>query len=225
MRRTAAATLALTVTIALGACKSDSGRAESKEAKEAKQAPAPGAFTWTEDPALDKIPAAPVVGEANGKPFKVATILFEPAMRGGWRMVIADKKLDSPTGILVGCQHIDFDLNEEPAAGKKMTRKMQYGGGYFQIEQLNKPGQTTSWNGDNAWALELTTWDAHPYDDKGSLFQAVGKASGKVAIVYKGGVGFKNSWAAGTFDNATIRYMGKPQKPEKKEGAPATNKK
>lgn len=217
MRRTAAVLLALALTLALGSCKKEGATAGSKETQEAKQATPPGAFAWTEEPSLDRIPASPVVGEANGKPFKVATILFEPAMRGGWRMVIADKKLDSPTGILVGCQHIDFDLSEEPAAGKKMTRKMQYGAGYFQIEQADKPGQTTSWNGDNAWVLELTKWDARPYDDKGSLFQAVGTASGKVAVAYKGAAGFKNSWAAGTFDSATIRFMGKPPKPEKKD--------
>ena len=218
MRRTAAALLSLALVLALGSCKKEgpATATETKETKETKQA-APSAFAWSEEPSLDKIPATPVVGEANGKPFKVSTILFEPAMRGGWRMVIADKKLDSPTGILVGCQHIDFDLSEEPAAGKKMTRKMQYGGGYFQIEQADKPGQTTSWNGDNAWVLELTKWDARPYDEKGSLFQSVGTASGKVAVVYKDAAGFKRSWAAGTFENAAIRYMGKPQKPEKKE--------
>jgi hypothetical protein len=199
-------------------CKKEGAGPVGKEGKESKQ-PAPEAFTWSEAPTLDKIPAKPVVGEANGKPFNVQTILFEPAMRGGWRMVVADKKLDSPTGILVGCQHIDFDLTEEPAAGKKMTRKMEYGGGYFQIEkgEKDKPGETTSWNGDNAWVLELTTWDVRPYDDKGSLFQAVGTASGRIAIVYKGAIGFKNSWAAGTFDKAVVRYMGKPQKVEAKK--------
>jgi hypothetical protein len=211
MRRIVAVSLSLA--LALVSCKQEGTTAETKEAKPA----APGSFAWTEAPSLDKIPASPVVGEANGKPFKVATVLFEPAMRGGWRMVIADKKLDSPTGILVGCQHIDFDLTEEPAAGKQMTRRMQYGGGYFQIEQADKPGQTTSWNGDNAWVLELTKWDARPYDEKGSRVQSVGTASGKVAVVYKDAAGFKRSWAAGTFENAAIRYMGKPQKPEKKE--------
>ena len=36
-------------------------------------------------------------------------------------------------------------------------------------------------------------------------------ASGRVAIVYQGYSDFKNSFAAGTFTDVPVRYMGKPQ--------------
>ena len=47
-----------------------------------------------------------------------------------------------------------------------------------------------------------------------------GKASGRIAVCYQGGGSFKDSWAAGTFENVPIRYMGKPywmKEAEKKE--------
>ncbi len=48
------------------------------------------AFQWTAAPTVEMIPADPVRGEANGKPFEVKFICFEPTS-DGWRLTLTDK--------------------------------------------------------------------------------------------------------------------------------------
>ncbi|MBW2276284.1 MAG: hypothetical protein JRF63_02260 [Deltaproteobacteria bacterium] len=171
---------------------------------------APGSFAWTETPAVTQIPVTPLSGMANGKPFAAASVIFEPGS-DSWRLIIRDQPLSEPTAVLTGGQSINIDLPEFPATGANFVRPMEYGDGYFQIG--NDPANaesTTSWNADNAWALEITNWQASDYDSSGSLFQNAGVASGKIAVCYKGGGSIQNSWVAGTFENATVRYMGEP---------------
>ena len=171
---------------------------------------APGMFAWTETPAVMQIPATPLSGMANGRPFSAASVVFEPGS-DQWRMIIRDQPLTDPTAVLTGGQSINIDLPEFPTTGANFTRPMEYGDGYWQIgNDPANPESTTSWNADNAWALEITNWQAADYDESGSLFQNAGTASGKIAICYKGGGSIQNSWVAGTFENATVRYMGKP---------------
>jgi hypothetical protein len=168
-------------------------------------------YTWTEAPTLETIPLVPAAGMANGRPMGVAAVVFEPGT-SAWKLVIADKALDGPTGLITSGQSVNIDLTEAPAAGKNWTRKMEYGAGYFQIN--NDPANleaTTSWNADNAWVIEVTKWDVKPWDANGPLFQEAGKASGKFSVCYKGDpTGIQSSWVAGTFTDAVVRYMGKP---------------
>ena len=165
---------------------------------------------YTETPALDKIPEGTIKGMANGRPFEATGVYFEPSF-GKWRLVIGDKPLEEPTDIVVGAQAVNMDIPEPPAAGKTWTRTMKYGDGYFQVKKTDDPENTTSWNADNAWVLELTKWDVQPYDENGSLFQQAGTASGKVYVAYKGSMDIKDSWVAGTFTDVPVRYMGKPE--------------
>lgn len=170
---------------------------------------AAGPFAWTESPSFDAIPAGPVKGEAQGKPFVAGSIFFEPGFKD-WRLVVHEGKLDTPTSISPRGQHITISLPEEPAAGKKWTRPLKYGDGYFQINQPEDPTKTTSWNASNAWVIEITRWEIKPYDPKGPIFQEAGKASGRIAVCYQGSGAFKNAHAAGVFEHAVVRYMGKP---------------
>jgi len=141
----------------------------------------------------------------------VTTVVFEPGT-SAWKLVLSDKALEGPTGLITSGQSVNIDLPEAPAAGKNWTRKMEYGAGYFQIS--NDPVNleaTTSWNADNAWVLEVTKWDVKPWDAAGPLFQEAGKASGRISVCYKGDpTGIQSSWIAGTFTDAVVRYMGKP---------------
>jgi hypothetical protein len=168
-------------------------------------------YTWTETPALETIPQMPAAGMANGKPMGVAAVIFEPGTTA-WKLVLADKPLDSPTGLITSGQSVNIDLTEAPIAGKSWTRKMEYGAGYFQINNdPANPEATTSWNASNAWVLEITKWEVKPWDAAGPLFQEAGKASGRIAVCYKGDpTGIQSSWIAGTFTDAVVRYMGKP---------------
>lgn len=179
-------------------------------AKPAPPPEPPKTFTYTEAPALALIPAGPVRGEANGAVFTVNTIIFEPTSDGTWVAKFYDAEVDDPTEVLIEGQHIYLDLPEAPKAGKAMKKPMEFGGGYFQILKPDGSGETTSWNSDNAWVLEITEWNQKPWDAEADFFQTAGTASGRIAVCYKGYGDFKNSWAAGNFKDAVIRYMGKP---------------
>lgn len=185
----------------------------------ASSLPALGQFKYTEKPTLDKVPSGTISGQANGKAFEAKFVAFQPSYKGNWEMIIADKPFE-PADIIMDCQHIDIDLPEFPAAGKVMSKPMEYGKGIWQIQDTDDPTQTTSWNADNAWVIEITSWDVKPWDPDADMFQQAGTASGRIAVCYKGASGsFKNSWAAGTFTNAPVRYMGEP--PAAIKNAPA----
>jgi hypothetical protein len=167
---------------------------------------------YTEAPTLDKIPNAPIQGVVNGRPFAAKTVFFEPQF-GKWSLVVADVALPEPTALLSGSQELTIELPELPAAGKKLIRPMEYGDGFFQVRKTDNPKDLTSWNSDNAWAIEITAWDVKPYDENEDMFQVAGKASGRIYVVYKAGEisSLKSSWLAGVFTDAPVRYMGKPE--------------
>ncbi len=176
-------------------------------------APVAGAapdFTWSETPAWDKVPDAPLGGVANEKPFPVVTVLVEPGLKG-WKIAFHDRALKRPTGLIVGSHHLDLHLEgDSPAVGKKFEKPMAFGGGYWQLPKPGDDTKATSWNAPNAYLLEFTKWDVKPWDPEGPAFQSAGTASGRVAVVYKGSGEFKDSWLAGHFEGATVRYMGRP---------------
>lgn len=195
--------------------------AESAPAKPTKDLPLVGdpapEFKLVEKPTAADVTAGPVTGSAQGHKFEPKTIYFEPSSEKGWRMTLADKPIAKPTDFTpMGSQAINIDLKEDKlAAGKKLTRAMKYGDGYFQIVQPKDATSTTSWNTDNAWYVEITKWDVKPFDPKASMFQEAGKASGKIYVVFKANNftqkdGFKHSGVAGTFTDAIVRYKGKP---------------
>ncbi len=190
-----------------------------KKEQAAKPAPVPEPepaaevkLEWTAEPALELIPDAPIKGMANGTPFEGKTVYFEP-MFGKWTMVISDGELSSPTGFVSDAQSININLPELPEAGKTIRKDMDYGDGYFQIRKKDDPESTTSWNSDNAFIVKFTKWEICEYNPEGDMFQVAGKASGMVFVSYKGwDTGeFDNSFAAGTFTDAVIRYMGEPE--------------
>jgi hypothetical protein len=165
-------------------------------------------FVWTANPTMDVIPAFTPRGEANGRPFDVKTVLFEPYGKT-WRMTLAAMKLASPTDTVNDAPYITVQLPEAPTTGKKWT--VAKGEGYFQIMTKDDPQSTTSWESKNAYALEITEWNAKPWDPKGPDQQLAGTASGRVFVAYQADSDFKNSGAAGTFKNAVVRYSGAPE--------------
>ncbi len=173
-------------------------------------------YQWIDKPVIDTVPQAPLGGMANGRPFNTQAIVIEP-IGDKWKMKIHDKPLEAPTSLIMGGQALTIDLPFHPGVGAKFTREMAYGDGYFQIS--NDPTNleaTTSWNAENAWAIEITKWEVADYDPDGDLYQMAGTASGRIAVCYKGNpTGIQNSWLAGDFEDVTVRYMGKPYFMEK----------
>ncbi len=167
--------------------------------------------SWTDSPALEMIPDAPLQGEANGVEFLGKAVFFEPSF-GKWQLTVADVVMDSPTGLVTEGQRIYISLPEVPESGQVFIREMEYGDGYFQIRQKDDPDSTTSWNTDNAYAIEITDWNVAEWDPDSDMFQQAGTASGRVFICFsgEGWDNFDNSWVAGTFTNVPVRYMGEP---------------
>jgi hypothetical protein len=173
-------------------------------------------FTYTETPTADAIPAWDLRGVANGEPFQVKTIIFSP-ISSQWKLQLIDSHLDPLKGIAIARQDkqdiqvINIDLPSEPTSGDVFEKEMSFGGGYFQIKKSPDSEETTSWNTDNAWIIEITKWDKKPWIEGAGTFQQVGTASGRLYICFKGSEqGIKNSWASGIFENAAIVYYGKP---------------
>jgi hypothetical protein len=202
--------LVIGLAAALASCAPQQEQVAAPAAAAVAPAGPPETFTYTEAPTLALIPIGPIQGEANGKPFEAKTIIFEPKSDGSWTAKFCEADLEDPTEVLIEGQSIYFELPENPESGKVISKPMEFGGGYFQIFQPGGTGDTTSWNADNAWVLEITEWNQQPWNPDGDFFQTAGTVSGRVAICYKGYGDFRNSWAAGNFDDAVIRYMGEP---------------
>ena len=170
------------------------------------------AFEWTPTPSVDAIPAGPVRGVSNDTGFETMALYFEPRFET-WALVIADRPLDEHSGTLpAGTQSVNVtDLPAQLTVGIH-RRELSTGGGFWQIALPDDPSRTTSWNTRNAYVLELTRWEVRPWDPEGPMYQAAGSASGRLAVVYEGGGGgFQSSWVAGTFENAPVRYRGRPR--------------
>ncbi len=168
-------------------------------------------FQWTEAPAFNNIPEAPIEGMLDGEPFEVESVVFEPG-EDAWRMIISEEQLPGPTEPIEEGQFVSIDLPAAPATGMTWMHPMSEGDGYFQIvEDPDQPTETSDWEADNAWALEIRQWQANDYDPEGPENQSGGTASGRIALCYKGGSdGPANSWIAGVFEGATVRYLGRP---------------
>ena len=182
---------------------------EGKEKTEVtEKQEAPKEFKYTETPTLDMIPDVPAYGIANGKEFKIETIVIEP-MFDKWYIVLADKKF-GPTDLIMDCQYLNVELEAEPSSGKVFKRAMETGGGFWQMTSASDPTSTTSLNASNANVIEFTKWEAKPWDPNGEHTQIAGKASGRLAVCYQGFSDYKDSWVAGTFTDVPIRFSGKP---------------
>lgn len=210
----------------LALCLALAGCSEEEAPPEANSAPteegaqpaeaepeAPATFEYTEELSGDLIPDAPIKAMANGRELEIQTVLFQPRF-DEWSMTMSTAELDRPTAILAGMKEAVnlSDLPQEMGVGTYTHAIDESGGGYFQIQKIDDPESTTSWNTQMAYHLEITEWDAGDYDPEGGLFQEAGTASGKIVAVFRGREGsFGNSWVAGTFEDAVVRYMGKPR--------------
>ena len=213
MKTTTLAAVILTAAI-LAACGTIQQAATNKEVEETvveQTEKKPETFTYTEKPTLEMIPDKPIEGEVNGEPFTVETVLFQPSYTGNWEVSLIEKKLDDPLAVLFESQYFNLDLNKKPETGAVITHPMEFGDGICQIKQLDNPEETTSWNSPNAWVMEITEWDVKPWDPEGDIFQVAGTASGTIAVCFQGSCGYANSWVAGTFSGAIVRYMGEPE--------------
>ena len=169
-------------------------------------------FKLVDAPTAKDVTKGPVTGSGNGHKFDVKAVVIE-ADYNDWELTLTDTVPSSPTGYVSGTEYIriGFSKDEGKLKSKTFSKKMKYGDGFFQIIDRTDPSHTTSWNADNAFYIEFTSWDVKPWDEKTKGAQVAGKASGKIYIGYKGrDGGFKDSGASGEFKDAQVRYSSQP---------------
>lgn len=200
----------------LGACDESTDASATETPPETAAAPAaPATFEYTETLSVDVIPAFPVKGVANGREIAIEAVYFQPRF-DAWGVTFSTAALERPTAVGGGTDTESVNLSglpQELGVGT-FTRTVEErgGGGYFQIQKPDDPTSTTSWNTTIAYVLHITKWEVEPWSPEGSVFQDAGRASGKVVAVFRGnGRDFENSWIAGTFEDAVVRYMGRPR--------------
>ncbi|MFT4519443.1 MAG: hypothetical protein ACI9JM_001839 [Halioglobus sp.] len=165
--------------------------------------------------ALDEIiPALPIFGFANGDPFEGLTVTFNYDF-GKWRVEVSDDSFDPVKGSVYArhensnLQTISVDLPQEPEAGGKMGREMEYGGGMFQIRDPGKAVPTTSWNTSLAYVIEFQEWSKGESAEGSCAKREIGSASGKLYIAFQGSdFTFENSWVSGQFRDVPVIYCG-----------------
>lgn len=172
-------------------------------------------MTFSETATDEIIPALPIRGFANGEAFQAQTVAFAQGTSRKWRLEISDYVFDVLKGVGYAryeqkdLQTIYINLPQEPAVGKKLSKDMSYGGGYFQIKTSPSSSETTSWNTSIAYAIEIASWNKEASVDGPCGNPDVGRASGKLYISFKGsGLGFTNSWVSGEFKDVPIIYCG-----------------
>lgn len=165
------------------------------------------AITWTKTPKLTDAPKGVAVSDASGMAVEMANAEIN-RVDGEWKIEVGESA-DLP---FEERQSVTVFLKDAPKKGAKPTAAFGQNRGFFQIKKSDGKG-TTSYNAPNAWAIEFTSWDAKPYDKAKGSIQDVGKAKGKLIVMYElGSDGYKNSWVAGTFE-APIRLWDEHDKP------------
>jgi len=153
-------------------------------------------FPWSEHPALKDVPAdgARGVVVAGAAPIELPQIQIKADDRG-WRFELKDSAAFMALGasVLVG---------DELVVGKELRKEMKGGMGGTTVQTKNAKGDPSTLNTDNAWVVQLSAWNVKPWA-KGVT--AAGTASGKIAVVYKGGL-----WVAGTFKDVPVKYDSHP---------------
>lgn len=164
--------------------------------------PAPTDFTWSDVPNLRAVPDAPVHGSAQGRAFEPASVYFERrATADGeeWSLVLTTATEPGTPG--VDHETLTVRLDRAPRRGR-ITRAMASGGGYWQV---CRGLGTTSWNADNAQAIEITRWQSgRCTPGEAGQPARLGTASGRMIVVYRGLEESENSWVAGTFTNVPV---------------------
>jgi len=182
--------------------------------KNPKPPPGTGAteFKWTESPTVEGIPNRPVGGLVCSKPFEVKQVVIET---GGpaWQINLLGQTLSDNRQQIPQIPLLKIDVKEKHLApGVKLLRSKDVGDIDLEFPSLQDPKTLASWNGINAYAIEITKWDVKPYDSNVAGVQVAGTAAGRLAVICVGEEAtFVNSWFAGTFDGALVRYTTKPE--------------
>jgi hypothetical protein len=157
-------------------------------------------FEWTETPKLADIPAGPLVGMVNGKPFEAKAARIEKK-DDGFVLQIYDKAPDKPSGMVMDATGIELTFTTQLSEGKPgeivlgIADKKDFDSirCFYYYPQGGDKGPM-SMNQPWGCAVKIDEWkmEKDPADDS-----VLGHVKGKVAIVFKDDA---KSWVAGDLD-------------------------
>lgn len=176
--------------VAPAAPPADAGAPEPAKAKHPTVTLPP--IAWTKTPKLADAPATVAVGDIHGMHVELPLAEVRRFM-GDWTLWVGEAKAADPER-----QVVILPLKGPPATGAKLAAA--YGRTYATIHIVKPEGNDTmSHSGDNAYAVEFTSVEMKPYDKARKGSQIVGKAKGRVIVMYDS-IDSKTSWVAGTFE-------------------------
>lgn len=192
-------------------------------------------FKFTMKPKVGKIPNEPLFAQRDGEPWVIESVVFEP--RGAhWTMSFHDVALPHPTGMARGSQTLTLQLPFVPQAGERAELPEQTEGLLWRVPALSAmaaqegegspaSANLVDWQPAHALAIEIFDWAVEPYQADGPAFQVAGHASGRITLTLRGEGERQSAYVVGRFNNAIVRYMGRPSAGLGKINEPAPPKK
>lgn len=197
-------------------------------------------FRFTEKPELAKVPDVPVFGLRDGAPMAIQSVVFEPRgdrwtltfhdvplgmptglIRGSLPLVLdlpglpaKDARLSKTFGEGGALWRVPAKATAPAAAPESApatvagTKKKPAAAA--SVAEAGAALPPIDWRAPNAFAVEITAWDVVPYAEDGPAFQVAGKAAGRVVVIFKGEGSRTDSYVVGRFEDAVVRYMGRP---------------
>ncbi len=165
--------------------------------------PGKAKLVWTPTPSLDMAPPT-LAAELDGKKLTPTELSLTGNDRG-WFLTLQAKVGELAVGT-------SLRLGQTPVAGVRFAKTFaQPGDASLDVPDHTDAANTTSMPASAAYVLEITAFDAKPWDDSmRNVTTEVGHASGRIVAMWKGEDGYKNSWLAGTFADIVVEYYRDP---------------
>jgi len=158
-------------------------------------------FEWTATPTVEDIPAGPVAGMMNGKPFAAQTVRVEDNEDGTFDLQISSKALedpDDPGGIISGDDGWELTFSMEEGTTGTMQWAVEDEKDFDQehVYYWYARGDEGPMSVNYSWgaALEITDWTVQEPNEGSDV---VGTMKGRVLLVMEDD---EQSWVAGEFE-------------------------
>ena len=149
-------------------------------------------------------------GFRNGVEFKPQGVWIE-RREAGWVLVLNEVALAYPEELILKGQRVEIPFEGEPNSQFQLQRTTEESKASWRIPAAPIQGKTKVWNTKSEYSVELLQWSVAPYDPKKGVFQAAGKATGRLMIQFIDQQGVQG-WIVGKFEDIMIRYMGDPNR-------------
>ena len=164
------------------------------------------------DPNMMRRSQKELEGFRYGHPFNPSALIERG--ESGWRLVLTEQPLASPSELIHQGQVVELPLKGEPTAQFQQSGQFETSEVSWRLPKSETPSDTKLWPAKSAYLLELIKWEVSPYSPKGGAFQQAGRASGRLMLRTRDEQGVEG-WVVGRFDDVLVRYVGDPSAWEK----------